>query len=153
MRISVVLSTLAVAAIASTQASAADWQPVASAGNERVEIDKSGILRTAQGKTSAWTRLELGREVTEDGIRYSAVQTMNHYDCAAKTFSTVRRVYLLGAKVVREESVSRPKEMSISAGSVDERLLTEACKPRTVGEAHKTAEAAAKAVAAKLTSM
>lgn len=148
MQTSVVLSALAMAAIASTQALAADWQPVATAGSERVEIDKSGILRTAKGKTSAWTRLELGREVTENGIRYSAVQTMNHYDCAARTFSTVRRVYLLAGKVVREESIARPKDLSIGAGSVDEQLLTEACKPRTVGEAHKIAEAAAKAVAA-----
>ena len=134
-------------AIASTQALAADWQPVATAGSERVEIDKSSILRTAKGETSAWTRHEFGRDLTENGIRYTALETLNHYDCAARTFKTFRRVYLLSGKAVRAETVSGPDEESIAAGSVDDQLLKEACKPRTVGEAHKIAEAAAKAAA------
>jgi carbonic anhydrase len=147
MRISVVFSGLAVMAVCSTSTLAATWQPVAEANGERVAIDKGGILRTAKGKTTAWTRLELGRELSEKGIRYTAVQTMNRYDCAARNFSTVRRVYLLADKVVREELIDQPKEMLVRPGSVDEVLLIEACKPRTVGEAHKIAEAAAQAAA------
>lgn len=145
MRISAAFSGLALLAACSGSALAADWQAVATANGERVEIDKAGILRTAQGKTTAWSRLELGRELSEKGIRYSAVQTMSRYDCAARRFSTVKRVYLLAGKAVREENIDKPKEVPVQPGSVDDLLLGEACKPRTVGEAQKVAEAAAQA--------
>jgi carbonic anhydrase len=147
MRVSAKFSGLAVAAVFSTAALAATWQPVANANGEQVEIDKGRILRTAEGKTTAWTRLQLGREMNEGGIRYTAVQAMNRYDCAARRFSTVKRVYMQADKAVREETISKPKEISIRTGSIDDMLLEEACKPRTVGEAHKVAEAAAQAAA------
>jgi carbonic anhydrase len=147
MRVSAKFSVLAMAAVFSTAALAATWQPVADANGERVEIDKGRILRTAEGKTTAWTRLQLGREMTEGGVRYTAVQAMNRYDCVAKRFATVKRVYMLADKAVREENIAKPKEISIQPGSVDDRLLAEACKLRTVGEAQKIAEAAAQAAA------
>jgi carbonic anhydrase len=147
MRVSAKFLGLAVAAVFSPATLAANWQPIANANGEQVEIDKGRILRTAEGKTTAWTRLQLGREMTEGGVRYNAVQAMNHYDCAAKRFSTVKRVYMQGDKAVREETIAKPKEISIRTGSVDEMLLTEACKLRTVGEAQKVAEAAAQAAA------
>ncbi len=134
-------------AVFSTAALAATWQLVADANGERVEIDKGRILRTAEGKTTAWTRLQLGREMTEEGVRYTAVQAMNRYDCVARRFATVKRVYMQADKAVREETIAKPKEVSIRQGSVDDMLLTEACKPRTVGEARKVAEAAAQAAA------
>ena len=147
MRISVAFSGLAVLVFTAGVATGATWQPVAEAKGERVEIDKGRILRTAEGKTTAWTRLLLGRELATDGVRYTAVQTMNRYDCAGRTFSTVKRVYMQGDKAVREENVGRPKELSVAAGSIEEKLLVEACKLRTVGEAGKVAEAAAQAAA------
>lgn len=126
---------------------AANWQPVASAGGERVDIDKSRIVRNAQGTTTAWTRLLFGREMTDGSGSYTAVQAMNRYDCEARHFVTVKRVYMAGSngdRVVREETVSAPKEMSAAPGSVDDKLLTEACRLRTVGEAHKVADEAAR---------
>ena len=147
MRVSTTFSALAAAAVFSAAAQAADWQAVASSGGERVEIDKARIVRTAPGKTTAWTRLTLGREVADAGGSYSAVQVMNRYDCEGKRFATVRRVYMKANHMVREESISSPKEMSVNAGGVDERLLNEACRLRTVGEAQQVAEVAAKAAA------
>jgi carbonic anhydrase len=147
MRGSAAFSSLTAIAVLSTAALAADWQPVANSGGERVEIDKARILRTAPGNTTAWTRLVLGREVTDAKGNYTAVQAMNRYDCGAKRFVTVKRVYMKADRMVREENVSSPREVAAEAGSVDDRLLTEACKPRTVSEAHQVAAAAAQAAA------
>jgi carbonic anhydrase len=147
MRLSAVFSGFAATVVFATAAGAATWQPVANAGGERVEIDKGRILRTAEGKTSAWTRLWLGREMKADGVIYDAVVAMNRYDCTARTFATAKRVYMRADKAVREENIAKPKELAIQSGSVDERLLAEACKLRTVGEAQKVAEAAAEAAA------
>ncbi|HZV54081.1 MAG TPA: surface-adhesin E family protein [Rhodocyclaceae bacterium] len=128
---------------------AADWQPVTVVGGERVEIDKGRIMRTAPGETVAWTRLVLGRELADAGGSYTAVQAMNRYDCAGHRFATLKRVYMSDDKALREETVRSPKEISAASGSVDEKLLTEACRLRTAGEAHKvTAEAAKQAAAA-----
>jgi carbonic anhydrase len=139
---------LVVAALVPVAAWPADWQPVAVSGNERVEIDKARIVRTAPGHTTAWTRLVLGREVADAGGSYSAVQAMNRYDCQAGTFATVRRVYMKAANMVREEAISSPKSMTAAAGSVEERLLKEACRLRTVGDAQQVADAAARAATA-----
>ncbi|HUW38175.1 MAG TPA: carbonic anhydrase family protein [Rhodocyclaceae bacterium] len=136
------------AALACGQAAAA-WQTVASAHGERVDIDKTRIARVGVGKTMAWTRLVLGREVAIAGGKegYSTVEALNRYDCEKHRFATVKRVYLSEGRLVREEPVESPKEMNAAAGSVDEKLLEEACKPRTVGEMRKVAEMAGKLAA------
>jgi carbonic anhydrase len=127
---------------------AADWQAVATAGGERVEIDRARIMRSGPATTVAWTRLELGRELKEGGTRYTAVQAMNRYDCQAGKFATLRRVFMNGDLAVREERVTSPKEVSASSGSLDGKLLAEACKLRTVREAQATAAEAASAAGA-----
>jgi carbonic anhydrase len=145
MRISTVFSAFAAGLALAGSALAADWQAVAAAGGERVEIDKTRIMRSGPGTTVAWTRLLLGRELKDAGGSYTAVQAMNRYQCEAGTFATLRRVYLNGDLAVREERIGSPKEVAASPGSLDGKLLAEACKLRTVGEAHAIAEAAASA--------
>lgn len=132
MRVSTVFSCLAGMVAFATSAWAANWQPVASAGGEKVEIDKSRIMRTAPGSTVAWTRLVLGRELSDAGGSYTAVQAMNRYDCEGRKFATLKRVYMNQDRAVREETVNSPKDVAAAAGSVDEKLLAEACKLRTV---------------------
>ena len=128
----------------------ANWQLVASEGNELIEIDLARIARAGSGRTVAWSRLLLGREI-QDGSKgtYSAVEAQNQYDCAAKQFATVKRVYWLKDKVVRAETVATPKQLTVVANSVDGRLLAEACKLRTVGEMQKLADEVGKLVAPK----
>lgn len=145
MRISTTFSAFAAAIVFSTAALAADWQQVATAGGERVEIDKARIMRTGPGQTVAWSRLVLGRELKDSGGSYTAVQVMNRYDCSAGKFATLRRVYMKGDVAVREEKVGSPKDVSVASGSTDGKLLAEACKLRTVGEAEQIAQAAAAA--------
>lgn len=129
---------------------AASWHPVESFQGERVEIDKSRIARIGEGKTVAWSRLVLGRTVPlAEGSdqQYSVVEALNRYDCTNRRFATVKRVYLQGEKIVKAETVESPREMTIGSGSVDEKLLTEACKLRTVGEMKQVAEQAGKVAA------
>lgn len=147
MHISTILSTTAAALAFVGSATAADWQAVATAGGERVEIDKARIMRSGPGTTVAWTRLVLGRELKDGSSSYTAVQAMNRYDCEGGTFATLRRVYMNGDLAVREEKVASPKEVDASTGSLDGKLLAEACKRRTVGELQATAQAAANAAA------
>jgi len=128
-------------------AAAANWQTVASYQGERVDIDKTRIARVGHGKTMAWSRLVLGREVTlpEDGkASYSTVQVLNRYDCEKSSFVTMKRVFMHDDQVLHQEAFSSPKEMSVAPGSFDEKLLVEACKKRTVGEMEKVAEAVGK---------
>lgn len=144
-----ILATAAIAFVSSPVA-AADWQPVAAANGDRVEIDKSRIMRTGPGKTTAWSRLVLGRDLKDAAGSYTAIQAMNRYDCETRSFTTVKRVYMQGEKALRDESVGAPKEMAAEPGSVDDLLLSEVCKPRTVGEMQKVAgEAARQAEAAQ----
>jgi carbonic anhydrase len=129
-------------------ARAANWLVVASDRGERVEIDLARIARVSNGKTTAWNRLALDHEVhNSDHGRYSSVQALNQYDCQHRRFATLKRVYLLGEKVVGEESVPSPKEIGVVSGAIDDRLLTEACRLRTVGEMKQIADAAGKAAA------
>jgi carbonic anhydrase len=131
-------------------ADAANWQLVASEGNERIEIDLSRIARASAGRTVAWSRLQLGREIQDPGKgSYDAVEAQNQYDCDGKRFATIKRVYWRDGKSVREETVAAPKQLAVKPGSVDGRLLAEACRLRTVGEMHKLAEQVGKLVAKK----
>jgi carbonic anhydrase len=140
------LAALVAAAVAASASAggAGTWQAVATSGAERAEIDRARIMRTAPGRTLAWTRLMLGREATDAGGSYTSVQAMNRYDCEARTFATLKRVYMDGEKAIREESIASPKEIVARAGSADAWLLSEACKPRPVAEDHRVTEEAAK---------
>lgn len=133
----------------SATAAAADWQTVANLNGERVDIDKSRILRIGPGRTTAWARLSFGREMTDGVATYTTVQAMNRYDCEQRRFTTVRRIFLGGAagdRPVRSEIVAHPEEMAAAPGSIDDQLLTEACRLRTVGEAQQVADSAAQAI-------
>jgi carbonic anhydrase len=124
---------------------AANWQPVVSGKTETIEIDKSRIARVFGG-TTAWSRISLGQSVPDMSGAYNAIEAQNLYDCEAGYFTTLRRVYFNDSTLVREETVSRKRANRAQVGSIDERLLNEACRLRTVGEAKKVAEEAAQAM-------
>ncbi len=134
---------------ASLGSQAANWQVVASDQGERVEIDKSRFARVGGGKTMAWSRLVLGRDmpIASSKETYSMVEALNRYDCDKHRFATVKRVYLREGRMVHQEAIEAPKEMEAEAKSIDDKLLSEACKARTVGEMQKAAEQANKTVA------
>lgn len=148
MRRKIIAIVALLAAAAAQTGQAANWRPIASDGEELVEIDKARIARVGDGKTLAWSRLMLGRElqIGDSQTIYSSVEALNRYDCEKRSFTTVKRVYLHGGKPVKQESPAAPKEMLAAPNSIDDKLLVEACKLRTVGEMKKTAEAADKVV-------
>jgi len=127
----------------------AQWQAVATNYGSTVEIDKNRISRLKNGKTAAWTRLSLDHPLLdfENKVRYTAVQALNHYDCAQGSFATQQRTYWLDGREVKSEKVKGPP-IAVQPDSLDARLLQEACKPRTVGEMQQVAARAA-AVAAE----
>ncbi|MDP1734967.1 MAG: carbonic anhydrase family protein [Sulfuritalea sp.] len=125
----VIATTVAAAAfilMANLPARAASWQAVIVGQNETIEIDKERIARGAGG-TTGWSRIILGRSVNDPGGVYNEIHAQNLYDCAGRRFTTLRRAYFNGDTLVREESVSRQRANKIQIGSIDERLLNEAC--------------------------
>ena len=121
-------------------ACASAWQavPHPSAGERKVEIDRDRILRLDEDRVAAWTRLTLDMDMTdsESGKRYDAVQALNHYDCAARRFTTVKRIYMRGGRAVHFESIVFKREIDVGLGSLDDRLMAEACKIRMAVAMH-----------------
>jgi carbonic anhydrase len=138
------LAVMALALAGNVPANAANWQTVIAGKTETIEIDKTRISRGTSG-TTGWSRIVLGREVNDPGGVYNAIHAQNLYDCDGRRFTTLKRVYFNGDTQVREEAVSRQRANSVQAGSIDERLLNEACRPRTISEAAGIAEAAGRA--------
>ncbi len=120
---------------------AADWHTVMSGKTETIEIDKSRIAR-GYGGTTGWSRVVLDRDVNDPGGAYNAIHAQNLYDCDKRRFTTLRRAYFKGDTLIREESVSRQRANNAQIGSIDERLLIEACRARSISEVAAVAEAA-----------
>jgi len=139
------LIALAFTLMGNMSANAADWQRVIVGKTEIIEIDKARISR-GMGGITGWSRIMLGREVNDPGGVYNAIHAQNLYDCDGRRFTTLRRAYFNGDSLVREESVSRQRANRVQIGSIDERLMNEACRLRTLGEAAGIAGAANRAV-------
>ncbi|MDD5250921.1 MAG: carbonic anhydrase family protein [Rhodocyclaceae bacterium] len=117
------------AALGAGAASAASWEPVVVVKGERIELDTSRIVRQADGRAKAWSRLALERDfIDETGMRYTAIEALNRYDCEKHTFVTVKRVYRRDGQLVRTEKVATPREMAAEPGTPDDRLLAQVCK-------------------------
>jgi carbonic anhydrase len=117
---------IAVALGASLPVLASEWHSVVTGKTETIDIDKSRIARGAGG-TTGWSRILLGQDVKDPGGVYNAIHAQNLYDCGGRRFTTLRRAYFNGDTLVREESVSRQRANKVQPGSIDERLLNEAC--------------------------
>lgn len=142
MRLNIIAILAALAALFPAAGHGANWRAVAGDASESVEIDNDRIARIADGKTLAWSRLVLRRELEIGASRYSAVEALNRYDCANHRFTTLKRVYLRGGKPVKQESIDSPKELEAAPDSVDQRLLDVACKPRNPSEIRRLAGSA-----------
>jgi|APMI01.1.fsa_nt_gi carbonic anhydrase len=130
----------------STSALAADWQTIASDKKRTIELDRASILQSDPGTKVAW-----GRIVLSDGeagtAGYTTVKALNRYDCKRETFATIKRVYLdADSAVIKDEKVKVEKDMPVAAGSVDEKLWRDVCKPAGgVANISQLAKAASKA--------
>ncbi len=114
---------------------AADWQTVASDKKRTIELDRASILQSDPGTKVAWGRIVLS-EAEAATAGYTTVKALNRYDCKNQTFATIKRVYLdADSGVVKDEKVRVEKDMPVSAGSVDEKLWRDVCKPAGGGVA------------------
>lgn len=126
-----------------------EWQLVLSDRDRRVEIDRASIFDSDRGTKVSWGRVVLSPdEARKSG--YATIRALNRYDCANRSFFTIKRVYLDGAgRVIREEAVTDASPVLVARNSVDERMWREVCRPPTVSDLEKLAVAAeAKAKAA-----
>ena len=128
-------------------AAAADWTMVVQDRTRRIEIDRDSVLQSDPGTKVAWGRIVLSAEdAVEAG--YATVKALNRYDCKARSFATVKRVYLDGAsRVIREERVVEQRPIQVNPRSVDERLWREVCSPPKAMDIAALADAASKAAA------
>ncbi|HWV18017.1 MAG TPA: carbonic anhydrase [Rhodocyclaceae bacterium] len=122
---------------------AQSWQLIDKRNDERISLDKTRISRLANGNTAAWSRLTLGFDIPDShtGVRYTAIEALNSYDCSKRQYVTLKRIYVDSkGQPVREEKVDAPRSISIETGSFEEKLLPHVCKPRAVGEMKEVAE-------------
>lgn len=133
----------------STSALAADWQTIASDKKRTIELDRASILQSDPGTKVAWGRIVLS-EAEAGTAGYTTVKALNRYDCRSQTFATIKRVYLdADSAVIKDEKVKVEKDMPVAAGSVDEKLWRDVCKPAggvaDISQLAKTASKAAQA--------
>lgn len=124
-----IVATVVAVATFQQPAHAAKWESVAVSGSDRLEIDRSRVVRQSDVATTAWTRLARdGIYIDEYGMRYTAVEAFNRYDCAKGSFTTLKRVWRRDSTLVREEAIPQPAELRADAGSSDARMLAEVCR-------------------------
>lgn len=127
---------------------AAEWEPVLRDRARAVELDRASVLQSDPGTKVAWARIVLGgEEAASNG--YASVKALNRYDCNARSFYTIKRVYLDGENnMIRDERVADQRPIPVEPSSVDERLWREVCKPPAAKDLKKVAEEAGRAAAA-----
>lgn len=132
-----------------TSALAADWHTVASDKKRTIELDRASILQSDPGTKVAWGRIVLS-DAEAGTAGYTAVKALNRYDCRNQTFATIKRVYLdADSAVIKDEKVKVEKDMPVAAGSVDEKLWRDVCKPAgAIADISQLAKNASKAAQA-----
>ncbi|WP_291993914.1 carbonic anhydrase family protein [Candidatus Accumulibacter sp. ACC003] len=128
---------------------AAAWQLISAEPGRRVEIDKASIRKVDRGKTEAHGRIVLDKPIVDPrtSSSYRIVEAVNHYDCASRNYSTLKRSYFKDeGELLREEEVKVPIEMPVRSGMLDDKLLREACRPKAGNDAALAARQTAEKV-------
>ncbi|MBK1681885.1 carbonic anhydrase [Rhodocyclus tenuis] len=128
------------AAAAATPASR--WQPILVEQGKRIEIDRSSISKDG-GKTMALGRIVLDKPINDPktGTSYRIIEAQSRYDCAARTYATLKRTYYREeGELLREDEVKAVLDMPVRSGTLDDRVLREVCRPKTPAEVQKAAQ-------------
>ncbi len=124
-------------ALAPSPAPAA-WQVISAEPGKRIEIDRGSITRDERGRTVALGRIILDKPIIDPktSSAYRIVQALSSYDCAARSYSTLKRSYFKEeGQLLREDEVKVQIEMPVRSGMLDDKLLREVCRPKPGGEA------------------
>jgi carbonic anhydrase len=120
--------TLALLLLCALPAWSADWLTVASDRLRKVELDRASVLKAEKGTKVAWGRIVLS-DAQAKLAGYRAVHALNRYDCAARTFTIVKREYFGDDdQMLREESIDNSRPIGIKAGTADDRFFSEVCQ-------------------------
>jgi carbonic anhydrase len=129
--------TAALIALAPAVAPAA-WQVISSEPGKRIEIDRGSITRDERGRTVALGRIILDKPIIDPktSSAYRIVQALSSYDCAARSYSTLKRSYFKEeGQLLREDEVKVQIDMPVRSGMLDDKLLREVCRPKPGNEA------------------
>ncbi|WP_341676560.1 carbonic anhydrase family protein [Niveibacterium sp. SC-1] len=121
---------------------AADWTEISREQGRTVELDRASVLVSDAGTKVAWGRITLSKGEAA-GAGYAAIHVLNRYDCRSQTFITIKRVYQDAAGLtLREEPSTSQTPVRIQPNSLDDRFYKQVCKPVTVSELGRIANAA-----------
>jgi carbonic anhydrase len=110
----------------------ANWQGIFSDQGRRMEIDRASVKKVEGGKVVAWGRILFDKAVPDNvsGSSYRVLEAQNRYDCNARTFATLKRVYRKDENtVLRAEESSSAAELPVRSGTLDDKMLKVACRP------------------------
>lgn len=116
----------------------AAWQVISAEPGKRVEIDRASIRKDENGKTVAQGRIILEKPIVDPktSMSYRIVQAVNRYDCASRSYSTLKRSYFKDeGELLREEEIKLQIEVPVRSGMLDDKLLREVCRPKPGPEA------------------
>lgn len=128
---------------------AAAWQIISSDQGKRVEIDRSSITKNASGQMEALGRIVLDKPINDPktSTSYRIIEALSRYDCNARSYSTLKRSYFKEeGELLRQEEPKSPLEMPVRSGTLDDKLLREACRPKPGAEAAAAASKMAEKV-------
>lgn len=107
---------------------ASDWQVLQQDANRVFEIDRSSVRKQGDGMVFATGRLTYSDALAERR-GFNRLVVLNVNDCAARTFSIVKRSYLDAQGGPADvEAVQTHARMRSSNGSIDDYVLTAACE-------------------------
>ena len=111
------------------------WQTISSEPGKRIELDRTSIKREDGGKVQAQGRVILEKELIDgkSGAGYRVIEAITRYDCAARSASTIKRIYKKNeSEVVREEE-TKTADLPVRSGTLDDKVLREVCRPPKEG--------------------
>ncbi|WP_300454477.1 carbonic anhydrase family protein [Accumulibacter sp.] len=116
----------------------ATWQVISAEPGKRVEIDRASVRKDESGKSVALGRIILEKPIVDPKTSsyYRIVEALNRYDCASRSYSTLKRTYYKSeGDLLREEDLKVQIEMPVRTGMLDDKLLREVCRPKSGPEA------------------
>ncbi len=107
---------------------ASDWVVLHQDANRIIEIDRHSVRAQADGSVFATGRLTYAPALAERR-GFANLVVFNRNDCAARAFSIVKRSYLNADGTPADvEATQTHARMSVTPGSVDDRILAAACE-------------------------
>lgn len=123
------------------------WQAISAEPGKRIEVDRASIKKDESGKVIAWGRIVLDRDLPDAQVTgsYRSIEALGRYDCTARTYATLKRIYLKASgELLREEENKVQTDMPVRANTLDDKLLRDICRPTSPVELRKLTEVTVK---------